>query len=46
MSILKFILKPKKVLASSVDSREDWNLSREEWKKLLAQGWRRPPVVL
>ena len=36
MSILKFILKPKKVLASSLTSEEDWNLSKEEWKKKLS----------
>ena len=36
MSILKFILKPKKVLAASSASDEDWNLSKEEWKKKLS----------
>ena len=35
MSFLKFNIKPKKVLASSLDSKEDWNLSKEEWKKKL-----------
>ena len=35
MSILKFIIKPKKVLASSAASDEDWNLSKEEWKNKL-----------
>ena len=36
MSILKFILKPKKVLASPLTSEEDWSLSKEEWKKKLS----------
>ena len=36
MSILKFIFEPKKVLASSSASDEDWNLSKEEWKKKLS----------
>ena len=36
MSILKFILKPNKVLASSAASEEDWNLSKEEWKNKLS----------
>ena len=36
MSILKFIFEPKKVLASSSASEEDWNLSKEEWKKKLS----------
>ena len=36
MSILKFILNPKKVLALSVPSEEDWNLSKEEWKNKLS----------
>ena len=35
MSILKFIFKPKKVLASSAALDEDWNLSKEEWKNKL-----------
>ena len=35
MSILKFILKPKQVLASSAASEENWNLSKEEWKNKL-----------
>ena len=34
MSLLKFIFKPKKVLASFA-SEEDWNLSKEEWKNKL-----------
>ena len=37
MSILKFIFKPYKVLASSVGLDEDWNLSKDEWKKKLNQ---------
>ena len=36
MSILKFIFKPKKVSASSVPSEENYNLSKEEWKKRLS----------
>ena len=36
MSILKFILKPKQVLASSATSEENWDLSKEEWKKKLS----------
>ena len=36
MSILKIIFQPKKVLASSIPSQEDWNLSNEEWKKKLS----------
>ena len=36
MSILKFILKPKQVLASSAASEENWNLSKEEWKNKLS----------
>ena len=36
MSILKFILKPKKVLAASAASDEDWNLSKEDWKNKLS----------
>ena len=35
MSILKFILKPKKALALSTASQEEWNLSKEEWKNRL-----------
>tara|TARA_Y100000746_G_scaffold165589_1_gene142926 strand:- start:19 stop:513 length:495 start_codon:yes stop_codon:yes gene_type:complete len=35
MSILNFILKPKKLLASSIASNENWNLSKEEWKSKL-----------
>ena len=39
MSILKIIFKPMKVLASSLNSKEDkekWNLSKEEWKSRLS----------
>jgi peptide-methionine (R)-S-oxide reductase len=39
MSILKIIFKPMKVLASSLTSKEDkeeWNLSKEEWKSRLS----------
>ena len=36
MSILKFIFKPMQVLASSVSSRDTWNLSNEEWKNRLS----------
>ena len=36
MSILKIIFKPMKVLASSLDSKEDWNLSKDEWKSRLS----------
>ena len=35
MSILKFIFKPMQVLASSLSSRDSWNLSKEEWKNRL-----------
>ena len=35
MSILKIIFKPVKVLASSLNSNEQWNLSKEEWKSRL-----------
>ena len=35
MSILKIIFKPMKVLASSLNSIEEWNLSKEEWKSKL-----------
>ena len=35
MSILKIIFKPMQVLASSLSSKEDWNLSKEEWKSRL-----------
>ena len=36
MSILKFIFKPMRVLASSVSSRDSWNLSKEDWKNRLS----------
>ena len=36
MSILKFIFKPMQVLASSLSSRDSWNLSNEEWKNRLS----------
>ena len=36
MSILKIIFKPMQVLASSLSSRDGWNLSKEEWKKRLS----------
>ena len=36
MSILKIIFKPMKVLASSLNSKEEWNLSKEEWKSRLS----------
>ena len=36
MSILKFIFKPKTVLAASDASDKDWNLSKEDWKNKLS----------
>ena len=36
MSILKIIFKPMKVLAYSLNSKEEWNLSKEEWKSRLS----------
>ena len=36
MSILKIIFKPMQVLASSISSKEAWNLSKEEWKSRLS----------
>ena len=36
MSILKFIFNPMQVLASSLSSRDSWNLSQEEWKNRLS----------
>jgi len=36
MSILKTFFKPMQVLASSIDSKEEWNLSKEEWKSRLS----------
>jgi len=35
-SIINFILKPKKVFASSKDSQENWSLSKSEWKDKLS----------
>ena len=37
MSILKFIFKPKNVLASPTTMKEDWDLSKEEWEKKLTK---------
>ena len=36
MSILKIFFRPIKVLASSLDSEQEWNLSKEEWKSRLS----------
>jgi len=36
MSILKTFFKPKQVLASSLASKEEWNISKEEWKSRLS----------
>ena len=36
MSILKTFFKPMQVLASSLASKEQWNLSKEEWKSRLS----------
>jgi len=36
MSILKTFFKPMQVLASSIASKEEWNLSLEEWKSRLS----------
>ena len=36
MSILKLIFKPVQVFASSLSSKEDWNLSKDEWKSRLS----------
>ena len=36
MSILKTFFKPMQVLASSLVSKEEWNLSKEEWKSRLS----------
>ena len=35
MSILNFLIKPNKVLASFSSAKEDWNLSKDEWKNKL-----------
>ena len=36
MSILKIIFQPMQVLASSIASKEEWNLSKDEWKSRLS----------
>ena len=36
MSILKKIFNPMQVLASSLPSKEEWNLSKDEWKARLS----------
>jgi len=36
MSILKTFFKPMQVLASSIASKEEWNLSKEDWKSRLS----------
>ena len=36
MSILKIILNPLQVFASSLASKEDWNFSKDEWKTRLS----------
>jgi len=36
MSILKTFFKPMQVLASSLASKEEWNLSKEEWQSRLS----------
>jgi len=36
MSILKTFFKPMQVLASSIASNEEWDLSKEEWKSRLS----------
>ena len=36
MSFLKKFLNPMQVLASSLNSKEEWNLSKEEWKSKLS----------
>jgi len=36
MTILKTFFKPMQVLASSIASKEEWNLSKEEWKSRLS----------
>ena len=36
MSILKIIFNPMQVLASSLASKEEWNLSKDEWKSRLS----------
>ncbi len=36
MTILKTFFKPMQVLASSIASKEEWNLSKDEWKSRLS----------
>tara|TARA_B100000886_G_scaffold257006_1_gene182165 strand:+ start:69 stop:563 length:495 start_codon:yes stop_codon:yes gene_type:complete len=36
MSILKIIFRPMQVIASSLSSKEEWNLSKDEWKSKLS----------
>ena len=36
MSILKMIFNPIQVFASSISSKEEWDLSKEEWKSRLS----------
>ena len=36
MSILKIIFKPMQVFAASLAPKEEWNLSKEEWKSRLS----------
>ena len=36
MSILKIFFKPIQVLASSLVSKDEWNLSKEEWQSRLS----------
>ena len=37
MSILKIIFQPMQVLSLSLASKEDWNLSKDEWKSGVLQ---------
>ena len=36
MSILKIIFKPMQALASSLGSKDEWNLSKDEWQSRLS----------
>ena len=36
-SIINLILKPERVFASSKDSKDNWSLSKSEWKNKLSQ---------
>ncbi len=36
MSILKIIFKPIQVFAASLGSKEEWDLSKDEWKSRLS----------